>query len=148
MKKLLSKILKIINQFIILIFLVVGIGANAQFPYSYSYAGLPPSSNSIVRHFDEQRAVVYYEEGLSGRVALVDVITNVSYSVSLDTGFFMNDMCIMNDSVFLCGRYYYSGSLLILCRHIGLGWTLSALMDLNTWMSQVIQKQSSFWWLI
>ena len=115
MKKLLSKILKIINQFIILIFLVVGIGANAQFPYSYSYAGLPPSSNSIVRHFDEQRAVVYYEEGLSGRVALVDVITNVSYSVSLDTGFFMNDMCIMNDSVFLCGRYYYSGSYYLGC---------------------------------
>ena len=139
MKKLLNRFLKPVNQFTVLIFVIVGIEANAQFPYNYSYAGLPLSSKSIVRHFDEQTAVVYYEEGLNGHVALVNVVTNVTYSVSLDTGFFMNDMFIMNDSVFLCGRYYFSSPNYIGC---------IATMDLNTFSSGSVHTtyfMPSYW---
>lgn len=108
MNKLLNNILKPVIQVILLVLVAVGGGANAQYPYNYLYSGLPSYSTSIVRNFDAHRAVVYYEEGGMGFVSLVNVVTNTVCTVPLDTGYLMNDMFIMNDSVFLCGRYYYS----------------------------------------
>ena len=112
MEKLFKYIHKIIIQLFVLVFLGIGNGANAQYPYDFSFAGIPFATKTIVRHYDNERVVVYYEENGNGYVSLVNVISNDAYTVPLNTGYFMNDMCILNDSVFLCGYEtdIYAGS--------------------------------------
>ena len=104
MEKLFKYIHKIIIQLFVLVFSGIGNGANAQYPYDFSFAGIPFTTKTIVRHYDNERVVVYYEENGKGYVSLVNVISNDAYTVPLDTGYLMNDMCIVNDSVFLCGQ--------------------------------------------
>ena len=87
-----------------IVFVVIGVGAKAQYPYNFSFAGIPLDSKTIVRNYDDQRAVVYYEEGGRGYVSLVDVVVNHAITVPLDNDISMNDMCIVDDSVFLCGQ--------------------------------------------
>ena len=104
MKSALKYVQKIVYQLIAFLALTIGSNASAQYPYNFSYAGVPTDSKTIVRNYDENRAVVYYEEGGNGYVSLVDVVSNYALTVPLDTGFLMNDMCIMNNCVFLCGQ--------------------------------------------
>ena len=95
---------KIVLQLIVIVLVVIGVGAKAQYPYNFSFAGIPLDSKTIVRNYDDQRAVVYYEEGGRGYVSLVDVVVNHAITVPLDNDISMNDMCIVDDSVFLCGQ--------------------------------------------
>lgn len=104
MKNTYKYIYSIVLQLIVVAMLVVGNGAKAQYPYNFSFAGVPLDSKTIVRSYDGQRVVVYYEESGKGYVSLVNVILNDAYTVPLDPRYSMNDMCIMNDSIFLCGQ--------------------------------------------
>ena len=109
MKKLFHTIQTIVPQLIVFALAFGGSGANAQspYPYAYSYAGIPFNTKSIVRNYNDQHVVVYYEESGRGYVSLVNVVSNNVITVPLDEGYYINDMCIMNDSVFLCGKFYY-----------------------------------------
>ena len=100
---------RFVLQLIVIAFVFTGRGVNAQspYPYDFSFAGIPINAKTIVRSYDDQHAVVYYEESGLGYVSLVDVIANSAITVPLESGTFINDMCIMNDSVFLCGKFYY-----------------------------------------
>lgn len=89
---------------IVIIFVFLGVEVKAQYPYNFSYAGIPYNSRTIVRSYDEENVVVYYEEGGRGYVSLVNVFGNNIRTVPLAVGVSMNDMCIMNDTVFLCGN--------------------------------------------
>lgn len=93
-----------VTQLFVVFFLVVGTEVKAQYPYDFSYVGIPYDSKTIVRNYDDHYVVVYYEENERGYVSLVDVIGNDARTVPLDEGVSMNDMCIMDDSVFLCGN--------------------------------------------
>ena len=95
---------KIAAQLLVIILLVIGAEVKAQYPYNFSFAGIPYDSKTIVRSYDEQHAVVYYEDNGRGYVSLVNVISNNARTVPLDEGVSMNDMCIIDDSVFLCGN--------------------------------------------
>ena len=110
MERLLNIIQKSVPQLFMLVFIIAWSGAKAQYPYNFSYAGVQFETKTIVRNYDGQHAVVYYEENGKGYVSLVNVITYNTITVPLDTGIFINDMCIMNDSVFLCGIYKYTPS--------------------------------------
>ena len=109
MKRLLHIIQKVVLQLVVLVLTIAGGDLNAQspYPYDFSFAGIPVNTKTIVRSYDDQHAVVYYEENGLGYVSLVDVVTNSVITVPLESGTYINDMCIMNDSVFLCGKFYY-----------------------------------------
>ena len=95
---------RVTQLFVVLFLLVTGTEVKAQYPYDFSFAGIPYDSKTIVRSYDVQRVVVYYEDGGRGYVSLVNVITNNARTVPLDDGISMNDMYITDDSVFLCGN--------------------------------------------
>lgn len=133
---------KIATQLFVIILIAIGSEVKAQYPYNFSFAGIPYDSKTIVRSYDEQHAVVYYEDNIRGYVSLVDVVTSSVITVPLDDSVYMNDMCIFNDSVFLCGydlsynffygciatmslNNFYSGSVLVSYFHP------SYWMDLN-----------------
>lgn len=107
MKKVILNIQKTAAQLIVLIIVLFGGVVMGQYPYEYSFSGIPLNTKTIVRAYDQNRVVVYYEEGGRGYVSLVNVVSYDGFKVPLDVGFFMNDMCIMNDSVFLCGGESY-----------------------------------------
>ena len=96
---------RVTQLFVVLFLLVTGTEVKAQYPYDFSFGGIPYDSKTIVRSYDDQRVVVYYEDGGRGYVSLVNVITNNARTVPLDDGISMNDMYITDDSVFLCGNY-------------------------------------------
>ncbi|MBR3488471.1 MAG: hypothetical protein IKH33_04070 [Bacteroidales bacterium] len=149
MNKLLNNILKTVIQLIVLLFVATGSEANAQYPYNFSYAGLPLSTTSIVRHFDEQRAVVYYEEGGRGYVSLVNVVSNTTSTVPLDAGYLMNDMCIMNDSVFLCGQYinsttHYGCIVTMNLNAFGSGSVLTTYFQPSYWVRMNLKRIKGF----
>lgn len=99
-----KNILQIIGiQIIILIPLFINGKAAAQYPYEFFFVGVAETTNSLVRNYDNDRSVVYYQEGPKGYVALVDLLTNHTRRVLLAEGCTVNDMCVVNDSVFLCG---------------------------------------------
>lgn len=95
---------KVISLLLIIVFDMIGNQATAQLPFNFKYAEGISFENSIVRRYNDTKAIVYYEEGGFGYVSLVDLINDQGYRIKLDTGIFMNDMCILKDSVFLCGR--------------------------------------------
>ena len=110
MKRLLKYVQKTVIQLTVVVFVLAGNMAKAQYPYEFSLAGNPYDTKTIVRSYDHERVVVYYEDVGVRYVALVNVISNAVHKVQLSTDYVMNDMCIMNDSVFLCGRRYYFGN--------------------------------------
>lgn len=79
----------------------------AQYPYTFAHGGGYNSSNSIVRMYDGEHAVTYYENPINGVgvVAFVDVISGSSTEVELEQGVTCYDMSITNDTVFLCGQH-------------------------------------------
>ena len=100
---------KIAAQLLVIILLVIGTEVKAQYPYDFSYIGIPDEAKTIVRSYGEQYVVVYYEDNVRGYVSLVDIIGNNATTVPLDVDVSMNDMCIVDDSVFLCGNNIISG---------------------------------------
>ena len=110
MKKTLTNIQKAALQSVVLVILLMGSGAKAQYPYLFSFAGIQLDSKSIVRSYGTKHVVVYHEDGLKAYVSLVNVVTNDVSTVPLAENHWMNDMCIMNDSVFLCGYELFNAS--------------------------------------
>ena len=41
---------KIVLQLIVIVLVVIGVGAKAQYPYNFSFAGIPLDSKTIVRN--------------------------------------------------------------------------------------------------
>ena len=62
MERLLNIIQKNVPQLFMLVFIIAWSGAKAQYPYNFSYAGVQFETKTIVRNYDGQHAVVYYEE--------------------------------------------------------------------------------------
>lgn len=106
MKKLIYYLQEIVPLLLVIVFQTAGNSANAQLPFDFKYAGIFSGFNSIVQRYDDLRAVVYYEDNGLGYVSLVDIVSDQVYTVSLDSGIYMNDMCILRDTVFLCGRHF------------------------------------------
>ena len=53
---------------------MIGNQATAQLPFNFKYAEGISFENSIVRRYNDTKAIVYYEEGGFGYVSLVDLI--------------------------------------------------------------------------
>lgn len=108
MKKLIHYSQKVVFLLFAILFIEGGNSANAQYPFNFSFFGDSLSTQTVMRSCDDSHFAVYYEDNGAGKVSLIDVVTGDAITIPLEDGVHINDMCILKDTVFLCGYRHVS----------------------------------------
>ena len=108
MKKLIHYSQKVVFLLFAILFIEGGNSANAQYPFNFSFFGDSLSTQTVMRSCDDSHFAVYYEDNGAGKVSLIDVVTGNAITIPLEDGVHINDMCILKDTVFLCGYRHVS----------------------------------------